>query len=457
MSEWQTELFKSRLICTRCSNWVVLEFTQNDRIVLPGSRFQVGLRHLDTHIPFRGQERKCLSVTVSSNLSRLMIRVSQAHGAEVVRGQSGLSCHCSRKPEKLLQCSLWKNKLSVMVADCSPPGEFERYESLWFEDGNIIIVAGQFGFRVYRGLPALRSPVFKDLFSLPQSEGAETMDGCAVVRLHDHPFKIAMFLQFVQDGCRVWDTEARFAGEEFWHLMGPILSMSHKYQCEILLEEGKTRLFKFLPGDIQSWDLLTRDPKMFDGPGYIAIANMARLLDMPLIHQRALYQCCQLSADLLVNGDVYSTFVDEQDKLCSQDLQACVEGRTKLAEESINLLLNRFKESSSTKKNHRRAADGARTVDGARCIDARVALASECLDLATDNINYNPLDQHPVFKTLPFMLCRPCAEEFIQRDIDSRQSILDRLWEILGLDPPPKSDPGDEGGSEASEAEMDAE
>ncbi|KAF8145623.1 hypothetical protein K438DRAFT_1425906, partial [Mycena galopus ATCC 62051] len=50
-------------------------------------------------------------------------------------------------------------------------------QDLWFEDGNIVIQAGNSQFRVYRGVLAKRSSVFQDMLSSPQPPDAETIEG----------------------------------------------------------------------------------------------------------------------------------------------------------------------------------------------------------------------------------------------------------------------------------------
>ena len=66
------------------------------------------------------------------------------------------------------------------------PADIERDTEYWFEDGNIVLIArGGMGFRVYKGLLARVSPFFKDLFSIPQPDGENSVDNCPVVCLPD--------------------------------------------------------------------------------------------------------------------------------------------------------------------------------------------------------------------------------------------------------------------------------
>lgn len=62
-----------------------------------------------------------------------------------------------------------------------------KHPDLWFEDGNVVLIAENTGFRVYRGLLAKHSDIFRDMFSIPQphSEAEDVLEGCPVVRLAD--------------------------------------------------------------------------------------------------------------------------------------------------------------------------------------------------------------------------------------------------------------------------------
>lgn len=81
--------------------------------------------------------------------------------------------------------------------------------SVWFDDGNLIVIAGHKVFRLYRGLLTRYSPVIKNLLS---PSGANTVideadhrllatigrdintTGCAVVHFKDKPQEVEWFL-----------------------------------------------------------------------------------------------------------------------------------------------------------------------------------------------------------------------------------------------------------------------
>lgn len=72
-----------------------------------------------------------------------------------------------------------------------PNTVIKRDDEFWFEDGNIVLVARDIEFRVYKGILAKHSPVFGDMFSLPPGPSSEgttaATDICPVVHLSDSP------------------------------------------------------------------------------------------------------------------------------------------------------------------------------------------------------------------------------------------------------------------------------
>ncbi|KAL1726927.1 hypothetical protein EV714DRAFT_286886 [Schizophyllum commune] len=58
---------------------------------------------------------------------------------------------------------------------------------IWFDDGNVVLQAENVQFRVHRSLLARHSPVFKDVFGVPQpkSSSEALVEGCPVVHLTD--------------------------------------------------------------------------------------------------------------------------------------------------------------------------------------------------------------------------------------------------------------------------------
>lgn len=74
-----------------------------------------------------------------------------------------------------------------------------RSETLWFEDGNLILEADATRFRVYRGVLVKHSSVFHDMLSIPQPSDQDLFEGQPVVRLHDSSEDVTYFLSALYD------------------------------------------------------------------------------------------------------------------------------------------------------------------------------------------------------------------------------------------------------------------
>ena len=67
------------------------------------------------------------------------------------------------------------------------PASRQKDIEFWFEDGTIILVVQNTEFRVYKGLLTEHSPIFRDMFSIPQTPASMSSDEyvgtCPVVHL----------------------------------------------------------------------------------------------------------------------------------------------------------------------------------------------------------------------------------------------------------------------------------
>ena len=77
---------------------------------------------------------------------------------------------------------------------------YRKVPELWFEDGNLVLLAGNLIFKVYRCLLCARSSVFSDLFSLPPpTEGNEMYEGSPIVQTYDSGQDMRYFLKAILD------------------------------------------------------------------------------------------------------------------------------------------------------------------------------------------------------------------------------------------------------------------
>ena len=98
-----------------------------------------------------------------------------------------------------------KRKRAENSIDESLPTEPVRSD-IWYADGNVILQAEGVQFKVHKSILAQSSPVFEDMFSLPQppSSGVDTLDGCPIVHLSDSAEEVGHVLRAIfQQQCVV--------------------------------------------------------------------------------------------------------------------------------------------------------------------------------------------------------------------------------------------------------------
>ena len=78
-------------------------------------------------------------------------------------------------------------------------------DEFWMEDGNLVLIARDVEFRVYKGPLIANSPVFKDMLSLPQPEGSSSSrctcgHAPALVHVSDSPEDLRHLLRALVPG-----------------------------------------------------------------------------------------------------------------------------------------------------------------------------------------------------------------------------------------------------------------
>ncbi|KAJ7612165.1 hypothetical protein FB45DRAFT_843455 [Roridomyces roridus] len=126
-----------------------------------------------------------------------------------------------------------------------------RIPELWFEDGNIVIQAGNSQFRVHRGILAACSPVFQDMLTFPQPPESELLEGCPLVRMPDHPNEVAVFLKAIFKP----DYFRPFPGDTEYFIVQGCLRLGHKYGVEHLRLRALVHLSSSYRTTMTEWDM----------------------------------------------------------------------------------------------------------------------------------------------------------------------------------------------------------
>ncbi|KAH9930230.1 uncharacterized protein B0H18DRAFT_1145954 [Fomitopsis serialis] len=295
-------------------------------------------------------------------------------------------------------------------------------EHLWYEDGNVILVATNQAFRVHRGVLSQHSAVFRDLFTVPQPSSALLVDGCAVVHLADDPLHLEFLLSAMYD---------RSYLQRIAEVASGILSLSHKYDIESFYEEAIYRLLEDYP---VTFDRFRSTEQYFLEPfeaahhaGSIFIINAARRIRTPELLELlplAFYLCSLLDGSLLVKGVPRSN--GELEKLSADDLLRCINGKEGLmkANAAATMCLGPFTES---------LADDCKVFE--TCKKALVAITQDALeaDIFSACDALTNIDSWIDEKARKYALCERCAGNIRSVHRDAQKEVWDTLIDIFEL------------------------
>ncbi|PIL26643.1 hypothetical protein GSI_11268 [Ganoderma sinense ZZ0214-1] len=191
----------------------------------------------------------------------------------------------------------------------SPPSlapvlEPQQDPELWFEDGNVVIVAGNAAFRVHTGILSRHSEIFQNMFSVPQlvlPAPSDVFNGQPAVRVSDSAHDFRQLLHMLYDGVRFMPPDLPVA----FSVIAAVARLGHKYQIEWILEEAKRRLRSvFRPSSYEEWLKQGGDSShLCDHIPFYRWVEALKLIQvigetdmLPL----AIYQCCQWQSRLFL-------------------------------------------------------------------------------------------------------------------------------------------------------------
>ncbi|KAJ3728016.1 hypothetical protein DFJ43DRAFT_533577 [Lentinula guzmanii] len=120
---------------------------------------------------------------------------------------------------------------------------------IWFKDGNIILFAGSFTFKVHSGQLERHSEIFAGMFDLPQPTEQDTIDGCPCVEMLDGPDDLYHFLSALYDGLHF-----SFPRPLHFARLAAVLRLSTKYFVPHLRHQCLERLKSDWPSTLEGWD-----------------------------------------------------------------------------------------------------------------------------------------------------------------------------------------------------------
>ncbi|KAJ7694273.1 hypothetical protein B0H14DRAFT_3759338 [Mycena olivaceomarginata] len=186
---------------------------------------------------------------------------------------------------------------------------------VWFDDGTVVLQVEKTLFRVYRGVLAAQSSIFRDTFAIPQPPTQEKYDGCPLILLHDSPEDMRLFLMATHDA-------GYFANTPVDGIMtlSSLLRLATKYEVEHLRMRMISILTTIYPASLTAW--LEREPPA----GYVEsteddflalrLAGEQHILRiLPGIY----YECCSYSTTQLLET-LHISLADKRKCLAIRDV-----------------------------------------------------------------------------------------------------------------------------------------
>ncbi|KAH9916587.1 uncharacterized protein BXZ73DRAFT_53794 [Epithele typhae] len=285
-------------------------------------------------------------------------------------------------------------------------------DEFWYEDGSITLVAEAVEFRVYKGVLANASPVFKDMFSLPAIPSSP--DTTNIVALQDSADDVRRMLRLVLPKDCV-----HIAGPlEMWDISAGI-RLGHKYEMKTLVAHLTKRLGEYYTSSWTVWCSPSREkvPRSFKGTAAIAVMNIARLTGANWLLPAAFLECCLLPPRELLAG--FERSDGAMERLSTEDLATCLEAKLELMKAE---------------------GDAATSLcgPGPDCPD-RPECRSELYDRAEFVINdvlyhLNPTTPRSDWiNSFKGCLCRSCRASLSKRDVAASMDLFHRLPGFFGI------------------------
>ncbi|KAK7044880.1 hypothetical protein R3P38DRAFT_3389100 [Favolaschia claudopus] len=118
---------------------------------------------------------------------------------------------------------------------------------IWVPYGDMVLQAESTQFRVNRDVLARQSPVFSDMFSLPQPSDEPTIEGCPVVHLFDSAKDWELLLEILYDPFKYEDALP-------FDLIASMLRLGRKYEMKTVKQNAVSRIRYEYPTRLDSWE-----------------------------------------------------------------------------------------------------------------------------------------------------------------------------------------------------------
>ncbi|KZP32777.1 hypothetical protein FIBSPDRAFT_721844, partial [Athelia psychrophila] len=199
----------------------------------------------------------------------------------------------------------------------------------WFEDGNIVLETERVQFKVYKGILAANSAIFRDMFANAQAQEGELVEGCPVVHFMDKPQDLEYVLE------ALWHEDNEFEERMIMPIavVEAFLRIGRKYEIDHIRKQAVQRLAVTFPSDLKKCREIfsgrTAAPIQPHDGDSLAVVNILQENDLLLHLPISLFKCILLDHhDLLpIITPAHGT---QQPILSYTDIQLCHKAHIKL-------------------------------------------------------------------------------------------------------------------------------
>ncbi|RDX46023.1 hypothetical protein OH76DRAFT_1407373 [Lentinus brumalis] len=312
-----------------------------------------------------------------------------------------------------------------------PSGATKKDDEFWFDDGNLIIVAQDVEFCVYKGPLVKHSPVFRDMLTLPQPAEAGELGHRPVVSVPEHPTSFRHFLREFMAG-----SGFQLPGDEpVFEVVCAVIRLGHKYEVDRIVEKGLGYLKKQWLDNYSGWSFQANlaYARYWANPHIaercISVVNIARLTDTPSLLRPALFECCTIDPQDLLKGHQREDGVCE--RLTAEDVTRVLLARTELVKLDALTALRIFRNTSGE------------CYDYHNCTHAFQDAISELTESPSPSRMFSADPKRPSWfdcasKTDGPSFCDACLMEIRRKENEERSEMWNMLPSILDIPEPPR-------------------
>ncbi|KII90811.1 hypothetical protein PLICRDRAFT_39403 [Plicaturopsis crispa FD-325 SS-3] len=304
----------------------------------------------------------------------------------------------------------------------------------WFEDGNIILICegNESAFKVHRGVLSRQSEIFQSLFEIPQplDDGAESLEGCQIVQMHDSAYELSNLIKGLYDGVKFHTRNL----EDFFYLAG-ILRLATKYFISSLRTQAIRHLTQTwshtLAGHDAMVDLALQSP-LIDDTTYpyvhpLHILNLAREVNVRIVVPSALYFLSLYPLEDLLRADHPKLLVEHPSRPSSELSLLDVRDYTLMFQHRLEVILSFVRRFTSERK----CVQGFPTSGCQRTFAKLGSRLSRSWMTRTGPLHY--MHQAELELNDDGNVCSLCRRSF-QNDVKQlRQEVWDGLPGVVGL------------------------